>query len=155
THRERGLGLRIADDAETTAAVELAMDRLLDLPYDRVSNQVLDADYFRDLVNPDPVRNVLGWLDDPHGFPSRLDEAEWAAFLQQCKADYGFDPTTDGPITAARNLGERKGEWVEVWRRWAEMPERYPGIPGLLRQAKPLELFAQHTEAWPQDNEAA
>jgi hypothetical protein len=155
THRERGLGLRIADDAETTTAVELAMDRLLDLPFDRVSNQVLDADYFRDLVNPDPVRSLLGWLDDPQGVPARLDEAQWAAFLQQCKADYGFDPTTDGPITAARKLGERQGVWAEVWRRFAEIPERYPGIPELLKQAKPLELFSEHTEAWPQDNEAA
>jgi hypothetical protein len=155
THRERGLGLHIADDPDTAAAMVLAMDRLLDLPLERASNQVLDADYFRDLVNPDPVRTLLGWLDDPHALRLRLDGPQWAAFLQQCRADYGFDPTTDGPITAARRLGERQGAWAEVWRRFAEMPERYPGIPELLGQAKPPELFLQPAEVWPQDNEVA
>jgi hypothetical protein len=155
THRESGLALRVADDADTAAAMLLALNRLLDVAFDRASSQVLDADYFRDLVNPDPVRSLLGWLDDPHGFRPRLDEAQWAAFLQQCKADYGFDPAADGPIIAARKLGERQGAWAQAWRRFAEMPERYPGIPDLLRQARPLELFSEHVDAWPQDNEAA
>lgn len=155
THQERGLGLRVADDADTASALLLALDRLLDLPFDRVSGQVLDAEFFRDLVNPDPIRNLLGWLDDPPGYQARLDAAQWSALLQQCKAEYGFDPVADGPITAARMLGERGGAWAEAWRRFADTPERYPGIPRLLRRAKPLELFTEHAEAWPQDNEAA
>jgi hypothetical protein len=151
----RGLALRVADDGETTSALLLALDRLLDLPFDRISAQALDADFFRDLVNPDPIRSLLGWLDDPQGYQARLDEAQWSAFLQQCKGEYDFDPMSNGPITAARRLGDRQGAWAEVWRRFADMPERYPGIPQLLRQARPLELFTEHAEAWPQDNEAA
>ena len=91
----------------------------------------------------------------PQGFRPRLDDAQWAAFVQQCKADYGFDPDVDGEITAARKLGEREGSWAQVWKRFAETPERYPGIPERLRQAKPMELFVEHSEAWPQDNEVA
>jgi hypothetical protein len=155
SHDERGLGLNVAEDADTGSVMLLALDRLLDFPLDRLSTQLLDADFFRDLINPDPVRSLLGWLDDPVGFPPRLDDAQWSALVQKCKADYQFDPNTDGPVTAAFKLGEREGPWAEVWKRFAEMPERYPGIPERLRQAKPMELFSEHTGAWPQDNEAA
>ncbi len=153
THRERGLGLRVADDAETGSALLLALDRLLRLSFDRVSGQVLDADFFRDLVNPDPIGSLLRWLDDPATYRAQLDEAEWSAFLQQCQAEYGFDPVSQGPITAAQKLGEGEGRWGEVWRRFADTPERYPGVPDLLRRARPLELFTPQPTSWPQDNE--
>ena len=154
SNTERGLGLQIADDTETNEVMVLALDRLLNLSMERLSSQLLDADFFRDVVNPDPVRSLLGWLDDPAGYRPQLDNAEWSAFVQQCKADYGFDPATEGPITAASKLGERIGPWAHVWKHFAEAPERFPGIPERLRQGKPLELFSDQAGAWPQDNEA-
>ena len=155
TNPERGLGLTVADGAETANALTLAVEQLLDERLDRLSKQILDADFFNDLVNPDPISLLLGWLDDPSSYSERLDEKQWAAFVQQCKGDLGFDPVTDGPITAAQKLGERAGGWAQVWRRFAEMPRRYPGIPERLHQAKPMKLSFEHSDAWPQDNETA
>ena len=159
SHPDRGLGLHIADDADTSAALLLALDRLLDERVDRLTKQVLDADFFHDLINPDPVRSVLGWLDDPAGFRPRMDDVEWPAFVQQCKADYGFDPIVDGEVTAARKLAGRDGAWAHVWKRFAETPERYPGITDQLRKARPTEQLAlgdsPHSDVWPQDNETA
>jgi hypothetical protein len=155
SHGERGLGLQVADSPEASAVMSHALDRLVDLRLDRLSQQFLDADFFVDLINPDPVRSLLDWLDDPSSFHPRLDEAQWSAFVQQCQADYGFDPLSEGEITAGRMLGQGEGPWAQVWKRFAETPERYPGIPARLRQARPLELFSEHAEAWPQDNEAA
>jgi len=154
-HKERGLGLQVADDGETSSVMFHALDRFVDLPIDRLEKQLFDADFFRDLINPDPVRSLLGWLDDPSGFRPRFDEAQWLAFVQQCKADYEFDPMSDGPITAAQKLSHRKGSWAHVWKRFAETPDRYPGIPDRLRQAKPMEFSFEQSETWPQDNEAA
>lgn len=154
THRERGLGLNVADDSDTGSVILLALDRLIDISLDRL-NHPLDADFFWELINPDPVRSLLSWLDDPVVFRQRLDEAQWTAFVQQCKGDYGFDPSSSGPIVAAKRLGQREGKWANVWKRFAETPARYPGIPDRLRQAKPLELSFEPSEAWPQDNEGA
>ncbi len=155
SHPDRGLGLKVADDADTSAALALALDRLLDERVDRLLTQVLDADFFRELVNPDPVRSLLGWLDDPHGYRDRLEAPQWTAFVQQCKADYGFDPTLDGEVSAARKLGGRKGGWAHVWKRFAETPERYSGIAEQLRKARPDQLIVERADAWPQDNEIA
>src|SRR4051794_9239375 len=47
-HGERGLGLQVADDAETLSTMLLALDRLVDLPIERLTKQLLDADFFRD-----------------------------------------------------------------------------------------------------------
>lgn len=154
SHAERGIGLDIAEDAETSSALLMALDNLLDERVDALATQVLDAGYFHDLINPDPVRSLLGWLDDPPGFRSRLDVAQWTTFVQQCRANFNFNPALDGEVTAARRLGERKGSWANVWKRYAETPGLFPGIPGRLRQGKPMELFVEPSPAWPQDNDA-
>ena len=155
SHSDRGLGLQVADDAETGAALLLALDRLLDERIDRLAKQVLDSDYFNQLVNPDPPRILLGWLDDPIAYRGRLDDAQWSAFVHQSKVDYGFDPNLDGEVTAARKLGGRQGGWANVWKRFAETPERYPGIPEQLRKARPDQLIVENDDAWPQDNQTA
>lgn len=159
TNAERGIGLRITDGGSTATALQLALEKFLDEPVAQIEHLVLDADFFHDLVNPDPIRSLLGWLDDPITFQSRYDEATWAAFVQQCKSDFGFDPTRDGAIVAARKLAERQGKLAEAWRRFAETPERYPGIPDQLRKARPNDqlIIGESVElgVWPQDNEAA
>ncbi|MFX1818453.1 BREX-1 system phosphatase PglZ type B [Pseudarthrobacter sp. CC4] len=155
SHRDRGLGLQIAPDSETSAALLLALDRLLDEPIGRFESQVLDADSLLELVNDDAVHSLLRWLDNPDGYRIQTNTAQWLAFVQQCKAVYGFDPTLDGEITAARSLGHRNGPWGNVWRRFAESPERYPGIVDRLRKARPEEFLVESKEAWPQDNENA
>ncbi len=155
SHAERGLGLHVADDTDTNAALLLALDRLLDERVDRLAKQLLDADYFNQLVNPDPPRILLGWLDDPVAYHRRLDSAQWSTFVQQCKVDFGFDPNLDGEVTAARKLGGRQGRWANVWKRFAETPDRYPGIRVQLRKARPDELIVENEDAWPQDNEMA
>lgn len=155
THASRGVGLQIADDADTQSALLLALDGLLDEPVDRLKHQLLDAQFFHDLVNPDPVRSVLDWLDDPSGYRKRFDNAQSTVFVQQCKSEFGFDPNVDGEITAARKLAARHGSWGQAWKRFAEQPDRYPGIVGQLRKARPAMLIVDDREVWPQENEAA
>jgi hypothetical protein len=153
SNAEHGLGLTVVDNAETNAALLLALDRLLDLPIDRLEKQVLDADYCNQLVNPDPPSMLLGWLDDPTGYRAGLPKPQWAAFVQQCKADYGLDPARDGEIATARRLATGDRSWAQVWKRFVETPQRYPGVAEQLRKARPLELYVDNREAWPQENE--
>ncbi len=158
SHPGRGLGLRISDDVATTDALRLALGRLLDEKIDRLAS-VLDADFFHDLVSPDPMRSLLGWLDDPQDYRSRQEPARWTAFAQQGKSDFGFNPETDGEVIAAQKLAGREGKWASVWEIFASAPERYPGIPDQLRKARPEEQLSlvgvAQSEVWPQDNQIA
>ncbi len=155
TNRERGLALRIADDPDTSSALLLALDRLLDEPVDRLVKQVIGEEFLLELVNEDVVGTLLRWLDDPQSFHAHADTTRWTAFVQQCKSDFAFDPGTDGEITAARKLGAQRAHWANVWRRFAETPNRYPGIANQLRRARPDELIVESVGSWPQDNEQA
>jgi len=151
------LGIRVAEDAATREALARALPKVLDEPVPALeTNSPLRAAYLDELLTPDPEREVLLWLDDPAGYRSRAEAdspADWAAFRAVCKNAYGFDPVSDGDVTAARLLGEHEGPWKPVWRRYAEAPARYSNLPGLLDRARPeMNLFEPPAPYWPGDN---
>ncbi|MBV9280026.1 MAG: BREX-1 system phosphatase PglZ type B, partial [Chloroflexi bacterium] len=126
-------------------------------PVDRLRKEApLRTAFFDALLHPDDVRNLLQWLNAPEAFRQANDANAWAAFRALCRSKYGFDPQTDGEITAARLLGERDGAWEVVWSRFREAPASYPTIPDLLRAARPTQvtLSLWHlADSWPQENE--
>ena len=146
---ERGFGLSVASDSETEAALVASLLKLADQPWRRLEAKHINADFLHGLLNPDPVRSLLDWLDDPISMRSSLSGAEWTAFVQQCKSDFGFDPAADGEIEGARRLGYGEGQWVQAWQRFRENPTEFPGIPDRLRQAQPAELLPKNPESWP------
>lgn len=152
-----GLGIPVAGDTETRAALQRAIDRLADEPVDGLqADAPLTAARIHARLAPDKSRQILRWLDDPTGQRQACNAAEWEAFRAICRDEYGFDPSVDGEISAATLLGRREGAWEIVWERYAEAPQRYPHLPGLLRRARPAQsegMFEQPS-SWPQDNEA-
>lgn len=155
---DTGLGIEVGADNATREALQRALLKLISEPVTRLKKEApLRAAFFDVLLNPDEVRNVLLWLDDPIGYRKQVDKAAWAAFGDLCQRKYGFHPEKDGPVTAAGLLGQRQGAWDMVWRRFTEAPLAYPYLPDLLRRARPqeaLQLFG-FPESWPQENEAA
>ena len=153
-----GLQIEVSTDAATREALPRTLLRLADEPLVGLRAEVpLTAARLNALLNPEPVRDLLLWLNDPKSQRAAKDAAAWGAFRDHCRSQLGFDPEADGVLTAAALLGQRQGAWQSVWNRFAEAPARYPGLPALLRQARPAkadDLFFD-TSAWPQDNEAA
>ncbi|MBA2724358.1 MAG: BREX-1 system phosphatase PglZ type B [Actinobacteria bacterium] len=162
-NREKGLGVDVAQGSETTQVLQATLAVLLDQPVMWIQQrQLITAKVLNDLVQPDPVSILLGWLDDPQSTKARLAAAEWGAFVSSSKADYKFDPTKDGEIHAAGLLGKKEGPWKLVWLRYRESPTRYPGIQTRLRAAGSAhqgtlafddEARLDHQDAWPQINE--
>ncbi len=149
SNKERGLALNVAGDPATGEALVASLGPLLDQPITRLEARHIDARFLNGLLNPDPIRSLLNWLDDPVDMRSGLNDGAWTAFVQQCKHDFGFDPAAEGEIKGALRLGEAEGQWAEVWRRFRENPSEYPGIPDRLRQAQPPELLPKNPGAWP------
>jgi hypothetical protein len=152
-----GLDIPVASDAATAEAMARALPILADEPIESLrASAPLTSAKFNALVSPDKARNMLLWLNDPAGLKGVVKRPEWEAFRDICQSEFGFDPDSDGPIYAAQKFGGQDGPWKIVWNRFAEAPARYPGIPKLLRQAKPVgdNLFSEPS-SWPQDNDAA
>jgi hypothetical protein len=152
-----GLGLSVATDNATREALNTALVKLADEPIDGLRQEgQLRAPFLSGLLHPDEVKHVLRWLDDPSGFRSHCDSAEWTAFHTLLKVKYDVDPERDGPLPGARRLAQREGNWDLVWRRFAESPKAYSALPDLLRRARPKNISPLfEAGAYPQDNEKA
>lgn len=154
--KEDGLGLDVAKDRTTLEAMQRALVMLADTPIAELHGRRLEAEDFDELLNPDAVRNLLLWLNEPAGMRQKWDASTWGAFCNTCKAKYGFDPDSDGELVAGEKLGNQDGVWLAVWRRFVEAPANYPNIPDLLRRAKPTNMIGglfENPSSWPQDNE--
>ncbi|WP_108249956.1 BREX-1 system phosphatase PglZ type B [Planctomonas deserti] len=156
----QGAGLDLAGDAATKAALSQVLDKLLLENIDDLRGLGrFDSARLHRLVLDDSVRTLLEWMNDSEAVRTSLEGAQWQALIAFCKSVYGFSPEKDGPLTAARSLGSRAGEWSTAWKRFAENPARYPNIPTLLDQARPTAepLFGDtdpYPDSWPSWNRA-
>ncbi len=147
-----GLGLDVARDAATQQSMLGALAELATTSLERLRGKRLEAEDFDKLFSDDPTKDILLWLSDPKTVQASWTGERWNAFTSRCKAELNFNPGQDGESVGAELLGRREGPWQPVWERFAESPALYPGIPDLLRQTMPSELFVEPS-SWPQNNE--
>ena len=150
---EGGLSLDVARDATTRRAMLGALVELVTTSIDRLKGKHLEAEDFDELFSDDPAKDLLLWMSDPDAVKSGWNGGRWAAFKSRCKADFKFDSDRDGALVGAELLGKREGPWATVWERFTESPVLYPGVPELLRKAKPADLLEESSSSWPQNNE--
>lgn len=158
---DAGLGIPVSGDNATREALLRALPLLAHEPLAHLRLVApLRAPFLDALLNPDEVRRLLLWMNDPQGYRAQAAPAEWAAFCNLCKLNYGFHPQFDGELAAGERLGQPKGAWELVWQRFIEAPTAYPNLISLLRRARPasqqLALFeGAPSPYWPQDTEMA
>ena len=149
---EGGLGLDVARDATTRRTILNALVELATTSVSQLRGRHLKASDFDRLVSDDPVKDMLLWLSGPELVKSEWSAARWATFKSNCQMDFNFDPDKDGELMGAELMSKREGAWARVWERFSESPSLYPGIPALLQQASPEDLFSGG-EARPQYND--
>jgi hypothetical protein len=154
---EDGLGLDVAEDKLTLQALQGALKQLAVTSISRLRGDPpkrLEAEDFDKLMIGDTPRDLLLWLGKPASTREQWDIGTWSAFCNRCRQEYDFDPEAEGEIIGGEKLGQRKDAWRGVWERFAESPLLFPGIPDLLRRAKPkiLDLFDEK-DAWPDEND--
>ena len=155
-----GLALDVADDGATRQALQEALSDVAILPLSRLEGRLLDAEWFREVLSPDPWRDMLVWMSEGEAMRSRLGPERWSAFCSQCRADLDFDPEKAPDVVAGEMLGRGDGAWEQVWARFAETAGNYTDVVDLLRRSRPsgeLPLFVRR-ERWPglnDDDEAS
>ena len=149
---EEGLGLDVARDAYSRRSMLSALTELATTSVTRLKDKRLEAEDFDKLFSDDLAKDLLRWLSDSESVTAGWKGGRWSAFRSRSRAELEFDPEKDGPLVAAESLGRRDGPWASVWERFAESPALYPGVPEILRKAKPNELFVEPS-SWPQNNE--
>jgi len=134
--KKGGLGLDVAQDKPTQEALKNVLDAglLLDLPIAELQGRHIDAAWLNALLAPNPTRDVLVWLNNPSQAVSQWNAGHWSVFVSHCRQNLGFDPQTDGTVTASEKLAERKGAWAAVWQLYSESFSSFKAIADLLGQ---------------------
>lgn len=122
-------GVAVAADAATREALARALPKLWDLkPEDLNRRGTLRAGDFDEILNPEPVENLLSWMNDAAKFQGQCDNASWESFVSICDAKFGFSPARDGVVGAAEHLARAAGAWQVVWRNFERNPARWSGV---------------------------
>jgi hypothetical protein len=141
-----GLGLDVAQDRATQDALIRALRAgvLLDRSVEDLQGQQINAAWLDSLLAPNPTRDILAWLNGPVAAQSQWTGARWDIFAARCRKDFGFDPATDGPVTAAEKLALHQGAWAAVWELYCDSFASFPLVAeqlGKLQPPQPKGLF--------------
>lgn len=139
---EDGLDLDVARDTQTREAMLRALTLLAEEPITGLKGKRLEAEDFERLAIGDPIRDLLTWMSDPEAFEGRVDRDRWKTFCNVCMREFSFDPDKDGVDAAATALLGGGDKWDEAWKRFFEVPQLYPGVASVLRNAQPKDLLS-------------
>ncbi len=137
--KKGGLGLDVAQDKPTQEALKRVLEAglLLDRSVAELQGRQINAAWLDALLAPNPTRDVLVWLNNPIQTQAQWVGGHWSVFVGHCQQNLGFDPQTDGAITAAEKLAEQQGGWAAVWQLYSESFTSFNSIAHLLGQLQP------------------
>jgi len=137
--KKGGLGLDVAQDKPTQEALKRVLEAglLLDRSVAELQGSQINAAWLDALLAPNPTRDVLVWLNNPIQTQAQWVGGHWSVFVGHCQQNLGFDPQTDGTITAAEKLAEQQGGWAAVWQLYSESFTSFNSIAVLLGQLQP------------------
>lgn len=154
-----GLGLDVAQDKATQEALAQAVAAgvLLNRPLDELKGRQINAEWLLSLLAPNPTRDLLVWMNAPQTSQQDWTGVRWDVFCKLAKADFNFDPVSDGPLVAAEKLARREGKWAAVAELYMDSYTSFPEVLTLLRTVQPpqLGLFPDMDQlaGYPQANE--
>lgn len=150
-----GLGLDLAMDKATLAALAAQLGAVLDTEVVKLRRKRLEASDFHSLAVSDPPGMMLRWLADPAASEESWTEEQKAAFAGICRQEFQFDLKGEGRLGAAEKLVSGGGPWEAVWARFEEAPTHYRGVCDALNLVKPKDLFESVNLRLPETNRAA
>lgn len=159
TSKSGGLGLDVAQDKATQEALGQALQAgvLLDRFVDELSGRQINAEWLLSLLAPNPTRDLLAWMNAPKATQQEWAGVRWDVFCKRAKADFGFEPVSDGTLVAAEKLAKREGKWAAVWELYEDSYISFPGVLTLLQAITPpqMGLFPDMHQlvGYPQANE--
>lgn len=156
-----GLALDVAQDKATHEALAqvLAAGLLLDQPIAELQGRQINAEWLLGLLTPNPMRDMLAWMNAPQAVQQEWRDVRWAVFCKRARADFGLDPVADGPLVAADKLAQRQGKWAAVAELYRDAFTSFPQILVLLNKVQPpqMGLFPDMAQlsGYPQANESS
>jgi hypothetical protein len=152
TNSHIGLELDIAKDKQTQESLLTVLPDLLETPVSQLQGKKLEASDFISIVLNDPVKDILGWLNQPEEKAVSWKGSKWDVFVQSCRAHYGFDPLREDISDICQLLCLAEGAWQDVWQRFEETATNLLNIIERLKAIQPDGLAMVHPEHYLTEN---
>jgi len=148
------LDLDVARDVTSQQAMLRAIDRLADEPLAALAGRRLDVGFFESLSVGDIEREILAWMAEPVEYKKarKDDSAAFETFVDKMGREYGVDPTKQSPADAARCIARGESAWDPIWRRYADAPQAYPKMQGLMAGVPEQEFVIDCLDRSPRSN---
>lgn len=140
TSERVGLNLDIAKDKRTQEAISTVLGELLESPVAALQSRRLETADFHALVVGDPIKDLLGWLNDPTAKQQQWLANKWVIFRDHCQQQYGFDPVGGFPEHLLSQLCAAERHWQPVWQRFTDTAHNLPGLLTRLKVVRPASL---------------
>ena len=140
TNPKVGLELDLAKDTKTQEAILKVLPDLLETPATKLMGKKLEAEDFYSIVLDDPIKDILGWLNNPTEKAEQWQGSKWDIFSQSCRSRYGIEPTDTNLSLALELLCDAQGEWQAVWERFEETASNLPLLVERLKTIVPSGL---------------
>lgn len=140
TNPKVGLSLDLAKDKKTQEAILKVLPDLLETPSSKLQGKKLEAEDFYSIILDDPIRDVLGWLNNPEEKTEQWQGSKWDIFSQSCASRLHFMPETSQVGVALDKLCDAHDEWQSVWERFEETAGNLPKLVEKLRNVYPSGL---------------
>ncbi|MBV9200412.1 MAG: hypothetical protein JOY83_11910 [Alphaproteobacteria bacterium] len=142
------VGLEIPDDKATREALSRTASRLFAEAVEALKGRRLDAMALDGLPVPDPVADMLRWIDGtltPEADPERFN-----AFASLAAKQMDFNPRKKSPHDAAARLAKREKTWAQVWDRFEAADGKFEGVKLLyLEEPVKQQSIFEHPETYP------
>ncbi|MFC7538794.1 hypothetical protein ACFQU2_04070 [Siccirubricoccus deserti] len=110
--------LDIPEDKATREALARAASRLFAEPVEALRGRRLTAAELDALLAPDPMGDMLRWMDG--ALTPDTDLGRFDAFAALATKQLGFDPRKKSPQDAAARLASKEKGWAKVWERFEQ-----------------------------------
>lgn len=137
--KDGGLGLDVSQDKGTQEALVRALEAgvLQVQTTEGMAGRQINEAWLTGLIQPNPTRDMLVWLNDPGAAQALWAGVRWDVFTKRCKTDFGLDCQLDGQLVAAEKLSQAKGGWAAVWELYLDSYTSFPKIAELLAKVQP------------------
>ena len=143
------VGLDVPEDKATREALPRAAARLFAEPLNSLKGRRLDAAALNGLLVPDPVSDMLRWMDG--ALTPEADPLRFEAFAALAAKALEFDPRKRTRQDAAARLAKRNKGWSDVWDRFEAGNGIQENVVVLLAREEPADLITP-PQAYPAEN---
>lgn len=137
TNPRVGLELDVAKDKNTLEIIPQILKDLLESRIEDLQGKRLEAKDFQSLVFNDPIKDLLGWLNNPEDKRKQWDDNKWSLFSNTCSSQFGYEPTDANYSQMLASLLSAQGAWQEVWQRFEDTAHNLSGLILALRDVTP------------------